>query len=137
MSAFPLKADIRSHLNERFRAFLFPVCRHINYENNQLSANLNFKNQFKNPLPKKSFSILKIKAQFFLNSHSIVIITSNMFLRKTFLSLILTSLSWTATAQDTDTIPNIFIEKAKSSDCLLYTSPSPRDGLLSRMPSSA
>ena len=25
----------------------------------------------------------------------------------------------------------------KSSDCLLYTSPSPRDGLLSRMPSSA
>ena len=26
-------------------------------------------------------------------------------------------------------------EKAK--DCLLYTSPSPRDGLLSRMPSSA
>ena len=26
---------------------------------------------------------------------------------------------------------------AKSIDCLLYTSPSPRDGLLSRMPSSA
>ena len=25
----------------------------------------------------------------------------------------------------------------KSNDCLLYTSPSPRDGLLSRMPSSA
>ena len=25
----------------------------------------------------------------------------------------------------------------KISDCLLYTSPSPRDGLLSRMPSSA
>ena len=25
----------------------------------------------------------------------------------------------------------------KSLDCLLYTSPSPRDGLLSRMPSSA
>ena len=25
----------------------------------------------------------------------------------------------------------------KDSDCLLYTSPSPRDGLLSRMPSSA
>ena len=24
-----------------------------------------------------------------------------------------------------------------SNDCLLYTSPSPRDGLLSRMPSSA
>ena len=28
-----------------------------------------------------------------------------------------------------------FIETAR--DCLLYTSPSPRDGLLSRMPSSA
>ena len=27
--------------------------------------------------------------------------------------------------------------KAKFDDCLLYTSPSPRDGLLSRMPSSA
>ena len=26
---------------------------------------------------------------------------------------------------------------AKDKDCLLYTSPSPRDGLLSRMPSSA
>ena len=29
------------------------------------------------------------------------------------------------------------IFKAKGYDCLLYTSPSPRDGLLSRMPSSA
>ena len=29
------------------------------------------------------------------------------------------------------------IEKTKSKICLLYTSPSPRDGLLSRMPSSA
>ena len=28
-------------------------------------------------------------------------------------------------------------EDTKDSDCLLYTSPSPRDGLLSRMPSSA
>ena len=27
--------------------------------------------------------------------------------------------------------------KARDYDCLLYTSPSPRDGLLSRMPSSA
>ena len=27
--------------------------------------------------------------------------------------------------------------KPKYEDCLLYTSPSPRDGLLSRMPSSA
>ena len=29
------------------------------------------------------------------------------------------------------------VEVAKSNICLLYTSPSPRDGLLSRMPSSA
>ena len=29
------------------------------------------------------------------------------------------------------------LEKYKSPTCLLYTSPSPRDGLLSRMPSSA
>ena len=28
-------------------------------------------------------------------------------------------------------------KRAKKQDCLLYTSPSPRDGLLSRMPSSA
>ena len=28
-------------------------------------------------------------------------------------------------------------ETEKGKDCLLYTSPSPRDGLLSRMPSSA
>ena len=28
-------------------------------------------------------------------------------------------------------------QKEQSSGCLLYTSPSPRDGLLSRMPSSA
>ena len=27
--------------------------------------------------------------------------------------------------------------KSQNKDCLLYTSPSPRDGLLSRMPSSA
>ena len=29
------------------------------------------------------------------------------------------------------------VKKSDSDDCLLYTSPSPRDGLLSRMPSSA
>ena len=29
------------------------------------------------------------------------------------------------------------IEEEQEEDCLLYTSPSPRDGLLSRMPSSA
>ena len=44
--------------------------------------------------------------------------------------------------QKTATLDNIStstdINSAKSSDlCLLYTSPSPRDGLLSRMPSSA
>src|SRR5664279_6169832 len=31
------------------------------------------------------------------------------------------------------TVPNVF---TPNNDCLLYTSPSPRDGLLSRMPSS-
>ena len=30
-----------------------------------------------------------------------------------------------------------FMDKASDYPCLLYTSPSPRDGLLSRMPSSA
>ena len=40
-------------------------------------------------------------------------------------------------------VPEIVIEELKhlcndeSKGCLLYTSPSPRDGLLSRMPSSA
>ena len=33
--------------------------------------------------------------------------------------------------------PEPYIITAQHSDCLLYTSPSPRDGLLSRMPSSA
>ena len=33
-------------------------------------------------------------------------------------------------------VPNM-IEKGATNSCLLYTSPSPRDGLLSRMPSSA
>ena len=32
---------------------------------------------------------------------------------------------------------NTFKKYALNKDCLLYTSPSPRDGLLSRMPSSA
>ena len=31
----------------------------------------------------------------------------------------------------------VFIERTGGKGCLLYTSPSPRDGLLSRMPSSA
>ena len=34
-------------------------------------------------------------------------------------------------------IKTIFHQGACSNTCLLYTSPSPRDGLLSRMPSSA
>ena len=33
--------------------------------------------------------------------------------------------------------PNNQQQVLQSLDCLLYTSPSPRDGLLSRMPSSA
>ena len=32
---------------------------------------------------------------------------------------------------------NIVVLNAECGNCLLYTSPSPRDGLLSRMPSSA
>ena len=32
---------------------------------------------------------------------------------------------------------NLFCVEVKFYNCLLYTSPSPRDGLLSRMPSSA
>ena len=32
---------------------------------------------------------------------------------------------------------DVSINKAKINDCLLYTSPSPRDATLSRMPSSA
>ena len=40
---------------------------------------------------------------------------------------------------DLQTFDNLFqaITMAKETYCLLYTSPSPRDGLLSRMPSSA
>ena len=34
-------------------------------------------------------------------------------------------------------IARVAEDATHSSDCLLYTSPSPRDGLLSRMPSSA
>ena len=36
----------------------------------------------------------------------------------------------TSSFNDVDLVPNVL-------SCLLYTSPSPRDGLLSRMPSSA
>ena len=40
---------------------------------------------------------------------------------------------------DGQTIPRSLLEQSQQSgtSCLLYTSPSPRDGLLSRMPSSA
>ena len=40
-----------------------------------------------------------------------------------------------AGCQNVDTVEAVAAEHAR--DCLLYTSPSPRDGLLSRMPSSA
>ena len=39
--------------------------------------------------------------------------------------------------QPDDVVAVIDPEKAGRTACLLYTSPSPRDGLLSRMPSSA
>ena len=38
---------------------------------------------------------------------------------------------------ETENIINQIKKDHKKIDCLLYTSPSPRDGLLSRMPSSA
>ena len=38
---------------------------------------------------------------------------------------------------DSEAVELLLIEEEQESDCLLYTSPSPRDGLLSRMPSSA
>ena len=45
--------------------------------------------------------------------------------------------------KETETFPTLtkdlfrLLKWLESHDCLLYTSPSPRDGLLSRMPSSA
>ena len=38
---------------------------------------------------------------------------------------------------DYQVVPINITEGEQHEDCLLYTSPSPRDGLLSRMPSSA
>ena len=38
---------------------------------------------------------------------------------------------------DPETADKVYIEPITPEICLLYTSPSPRDGLLSRMPSSA
>ena len=46
----------------------------------------------------------------------------------------------TSAFNDVDLVPNVLrgVENIDlSTTCLLYTSPSPRDGLLSRMPSSA
>ena len=40
-------------------------------------------------------------------------------------------------AGDINLIATLFLRLIKMIICLLYTSPSPRDGLLSRMPSSA
>ena len=45
------------------------------------------------------------------------------------LGLVLRGMGITVTGSD--------MNASVSTDCLLYTSPSPRDGLLSRMPSSA
>ena len=39
--------------------------------------------------------------------------------------------------EDFDTEKKVIIEEIRKYDCLLYTSPSPRDATLSRMPSSA
>ena len=40
-------------------------------------------------------------------------------------------------AKAADSMMQLTNENNRLKDCLLYTSPSPRDGLLSRMPSSA
>ena len=40
-------------------------------------------------------------------------------------------------AKISDKFEEIVVPTHEVTDCLLYTSPSPRDGLLSRMPSSA
>ena len=44
-------------------------------------------------------------------------------------------MSWNTTYYPEGWVAHVVV--AKDSGCLLYTSPSPRDGLLSRMPSSA
>ena len=52
--------------------------------------------------------------------------------------IILTPSDFTTTAGNTTTLVNVPVKEGDVIDgCLLYTSPSPRDGLLSRMPSSA
>ena len=42
-----------------------------------------------------------------------------------------------AVVVDVRGIPRVVVREGEAMRCLLYTSPSPRDGLLSRMPSSA
>ena len=57
---------------------------------------------------------------------------------KKFISLFFISLAFACTYKydgDNPVINDVI--KSQNYDCLLYTSPSPRDGLLSRMPSSA
>ena len=43
----------------------------------------------------------------------------------------------TRTLYDENGVPHLCLDEEKVCSCLLYTSPSPRDGKLSRMPSSA
>ena len=43
----------------------------------------------------------------------------------------------TAKKTEQEVIVSIFVNRLQFNDCLLYTSPSPRDDELSRMPSSA
>ena len=47
------------------------------------------------------------------------------------------STSWLKKMVEDSITPQRFFVQATGKSCLLYTSPSPRDGLLSRMPSSA
>ena len=54
------------------------------------------------------------------------------------LVLIAVWIGWTViTSKSESDELNALSRKRHSANCLLYTSPSPRDGLLSRMPSSA
>ena len=60
--------------------------------------------------------------------------------RPTKVTLRLRTYSGAVGAQGTtlvSTVDTVLDPRPKVVDCLLYTSPSPRDGLLSRMPSSA
>ena len=46
-------------------------------------------------------------------------------------------MKWTSSSDTQNQVKMKFSSKELAISCLLYTSPSPRDGLLSRMPSSA